>query len=207
MTKAVDKRIFAAATADGKVIEKMIKSSAAWYTDGKHMMAVLMASIVMHATKYGNVDVATRALVSYGADEKGGKSKTFIRINNMRDWLIAKGPFTWNKETNAFNLNKAKQATLKIEMDKNERKFGSDLVANPFWDLAPVAEFKDFELHKELAKLLKRAKARDEAVKADPTLSKKAKTDLDGLADLETLVSKASRHPQVEPSNSPVTHH
>jgi len=207
MTKATNKKLFAEATADGKIIDKMIKSSAQWFTDGKHMMAVAMASVLMHAVKFGNVDVATRLLVAHGADAEGGKSKTFVRVNNMRDWLIEKGPFTWNKETKRFTLNKAKQASLKIEMDKNERKFGAALVATPFWDLKPVSEFKDFELHKELAKLAKRAKSRAEAIEADPALKLKAKTDLDGLADLEALIAKASRNPSVEPANAPVTHH
>jgi hypothetical protein len=180
---------FAEPTADGKLLNKMIAASAAWHKDGEHMLAVTMASVVLHATKFGNVDVATRHLVAHGADEKGGKSKTYIRVNEMRTWFVANGPFTWDTDTKVFKLNKDKQAKLKVELDKDFKALAKRLMENRFWESKPEPEFKDFVFLDELEKLIKRGTSRLAKIEADPTLKGKAKTDTEGIEIAKQIIA------------------
>ena len=141
----------------------------------------IAARIVVHAVRYGDVTLATNMLNKI---DTSGAGKTMVRANMFKAWFEKHGPFRWDKETKGFKCATDKREKLmpNVKDNKMTAKFFGTLMKAVPWDKDPEPEYKGFDLEKEIARLLSRAK------KAEKEHGKDPKTKLTGLDKLEKLV-------------------
>lgn len=151
---------------DGQSISKLTKSISSRNKKLRTDIAYCAAMCVMHAVKHGNVTPATQLCDALG----GG-----WRVNALRDWFVAFGPFMWDQEAKAFALDKTRQPAYKKEMKADEVKFASSLTEEPFWEFKPEPEYQGFDLKEVLGTVIKRAKKAQTDHGDDP------KTHVNGL--------------------------
>ena len=112
---------------------------------------ICAASCVFHAVEHGNVTPATQLCDALGAG---------MRVKSLRYWFFKNGPFGWDKEKQAFNLDskRIEDFKKKVADEASREAFIKVLETEPIWDdKAKGHDLKEFELSKELAKLLKKA--------------------------------------------------
>lgn len=140
------------------LIAKIKANVATLHTD----VAIACAKIVTHAIEHGDVTLAPRLMAAFG---DGKENRTLIRANMLKAWFETYGPFTWNSETKAFNLNKKKRAELepKIKTAKDRQKFERELSeTNKPWAVKPERTYKGInalqEIKRTIAKIEREAK-------------------------------------------------
>lgn len=139
----------------------------------------IAARIVVHAIRYGDVSLATNMISKFGND-----GKSMVRANMFKGWFEKHGPFRWDKETKGFKCNSEKRSALEhhIKDNRTTAKFFGTLMKHTPWEKNPEPEYKGFDLDKEVARLLNRAK------KAEKEHGKDPKTNVKNLNKLEKLV-------------------
>lgn len=140
----------------------------------------IAARIVVHAVRYNDVSLATKFLEKFGTD-----GKTMVRANMFKAWFEKHGPFRWDKESKGFKCMVEKATALKakhLKDNKTTAKFFGLLKKATPWEKDPEPEYKGFDLDKEVARLLSRAK------KAEKEHGKDPKTNVKNLDKLEKLV-------------------
>lgn len=163
-------------TDEQKVIKEMlgaIGSSSAFLRNTVNTCAM---SCVLHAVKHGNVTPATQLL------EKLGDG---WRLNALRHWFLAYGPFRWDVEEEAFYLHKGSREQYQAELSANSETFVGKMDSCPFWEFKPEAKFVGFDLKRELERL----KAKAEKAEGETDENKKKKIKLKNLDKFQQFVA------------------
>lgn len=169
-------------------IRKAIKEIGRTSETIRTKIALVAAQCVVHAIEHGDVTLATELTEAMGDG---------WRINSLRQWFIDFGPFVWaevetvdelgnKKVKKAFKLNRSRREELLPIITSDLPKFGTSLMATPFWVYKPEPEFKPFDMLAELTKVLTRAKKTMD----DKTNSSNPKNSFEGLGDLALLIQK-----------------
>jgi hypothetical protein len=149
-------------TSDQKAIGQMIGEIGGTSKRLRELVNTCAMSCVWHAVEHGNATPASSLC------EKLGEG---WRLDALREWFIAYGPFKWNADKRSFYLNKDKLDEYKSEISSDLDTFLGRMESCPFWQFKPEPSFVGFDLEKELKKL--RAKAEKAEIETDE--SRKAK--------------------------------
>ncbi len=150
-------------TTDGKAITAMAKDLKSRSDSIKPDIHILSCSVVAHAVEHGDATKAT--LLPTIVTEALGEG---WRLNAMRQWFEAIGPFTWVAKTDdkaaGFRINKEKRAKMKADLDKlGETKYLAKLAkSKTFFEFKPEAPYEEFSFKKQLAALIKKAQGKKE---------------------------------------------
>lgn len=164
-------------TFDGKKIAKGIETFAGIVQSAADLGHKLAASCIAHAVKHGDSTLADRLVEACGET---------VRKNALRSWLMANGPFSWDKEAKRFVKSEKKHDKLAAELKaEGESEFIQRIAAiKNGWDKTPEAEFGGFDLLKVLQSAVKKsATYKDET---DP--ARKAKINIRGVQHLERAI-------------------
>ena len=189
MTQELTTNLYSKVTSDATLIGKMNRLITSATSRLKEAKQVAGASAIMHAMEFGNATPMTSFMNACGTTD---------RNDAIVKWACDNGPFDWKKEvivneegtpvTKAqFKMNNDKKNALLAKFNTKEEMI-KHLVDNPFWLYVPQKEVPEFDLIKAMHALVNKAKgiAKDEA--------RKAKSNLTGLGELETLVSRFEGH-------------
>lgn len=160
---------------DSKEVNKQIASISKRSSGLRKDIAIAAASVVCHAVVHGDVTLSDKLIKAMGDG---------WRLNALREWFIAFGPFVYNESDKVFNLDKAKRTELKKEYDADRTKFVTKLVAEPFYDFKPEPEFKPIDIPAMLKRALKQAE------KAANDKANAKAHNLVGLNELRAIVAK-----------------
>lgn len=139
----------------------------------------IAARIVVHAIRFGDVSLATNMINKFGTD-----GKSMVRGNMFKGWFEKHGPFRWDKDTKGFKCATERREKMMhhVKDNKTTAKFFGSLMKHTPWEKDPEPEYKGFDLDKEIARLLSRAKKAEKEHGSDP------KTKLANMSKLEAFV-------------------
>lgn len=167
-------------TSDAKVINKMIVKFKDGNTKLHHMVHAIAVSCVLHAVEHGNVTPTNTFIKAFSV----GSEANGWRLNALRDWLEAIGPFSWSKESKSFVFSKQKFEVIKAAGGIDTSKLPT------FWDRKPEPEYRPFDLNAEIIKLVKmaetKANEKDEVKRAKNKIPMNKLEALKGLVNLGT---------------------
>lgn len=167
-------------TTDATECNKQVKNLITNSKTFKTRLAQVCASVIATSVAHGQVQ-QVRDLYDGLLNQK----ETPIRTNELRDWLLEKGPYEWAsidvkstdkdgneviKQEDHFILNKAKRNEMFKEFNDDALKaeeFFTNLIVKPYWVDKPVKVTQPFDLSTELFKLIAKAEKRMEKPKTD----------------------------------------
>lgn len=168
---------------DAKAIKAKIASISKRSNTLKSDIDHVARCTLLHAVVHGDVTLADDLTKAMGDG---------WRLNALRAWFGAMGPFGWAAKDKAtkrdahFTLNKDKRNAMLAEYKADDKAFIAKLSGlKSYWEFKPEAEFEGFDLDKELKKLLARAKSKANTDKYPD----QSKVNLSALPKLEQLVA------------------
>lgn len=165
-------------TADNSVISKALSAIKSAGHKFQVSVDLCAACCLVHAIVHGNVTPARTLL---------GNVPNGMRVNALRTWFEAMGPFVWNKESKELDFDKSRAKVFKAEYAKNKVAFASRLMTEPAHVFSKEKEYQGFSLKAALAIALAKAE------KAEKQTGDKAeKNDLTGIAQFRKFMASIS---------------
>ena len=155
-------------TSDHDMIVAMTESISKSVKRLQDQLHIAVCSVILHAVEHGNSTPTNNLFNAVGA----GKGAA-LRTNAMKLFVLEAGPFTYNDETKAFELDKERAKAERAKFEAAPAEYVKALAATPWNEAKPQAEFKGFDLKAEVKKLVKKAEttakkhANDERCKVD----------------------------------------